>query len=93
MKINDDIRVESIWDQKHGKRFQMLVVNKEPASNFTIRHDIMGREYMKLKLTESDVMQLIQELHKSYQLGSNVLNINPDKTKLKLVTEKDGKDG
>lgn len=93
MKINDDVRVESIWDHKNGKRFQMLVVNKEQDSNFTVHHDTMGRLYVKVKLSETDVMQLIQELHKNYQTGGNVLSLSSDKTKLKLVTGQDGENG
>jgi hypothetical protein len=65
ININDKIRVEAIWDHKHGRRFQIIVVNKERGENFTVHKDVMARDYLKLKLSESDILQLIQELSKS----------------------------
>ena len=65
ININDKIRVEPIWDHTNGRRFQIIVVNREKNQNFTVHKDIMARDYLKLKLSESDIMQLIAELSKS----------------------------
>lgn len=65
VNINDKIRVEPIWDHTNGRRFQVIVVNKERGANFTVHKDTMARDYVKLKLSEADIIQLIQELSKS----------------------------
>jgi hypothetical protein len=65
VNINDKIRVEPIWDHTHGRRFQIIVINKERGQNFTVHKDMMARDYLKLKLSDSDILQLIQELSKS----------------------------
>lgn len=72
MRISDSIRVEPIFDYKHGRRFQILVVNKQTGENFTVHKDMLAREYIKLKLSEADIFQLIQELQK------NLTNIQND---------------
>lgn len=68
MRLTDTLTVEPIYDPKNGRRFQILVVNKEKGQNFTVHHDMMAKEYIKLKLSEADIMKLIQELTK--QIGS-----------------------
>jgi hypothetical protein len=65
MRITDNITVDAIFDYKNGRRFQVLVVNKEPGEKFTTHHDMMGKEYIKLKLSEADIMLMIQELQKN----------------------------
>jgi hypothetical protein len=92
MRINDTLRVEPIFDYKNGRRFQILVVNKEQGQNFTTHHDIMGREYIKLKLSEADIMQLIQELQRNITDPKNdprILEGNFKKNRLKVVSNKE----
>jgi hypothetical protein len=81
VNINDKIRVEPIWDHKHGRRFQFIVVNKEPGENFTTHKDMMARDYLKLKLTDSDILQLIAELKKS--IGS--IDFDPENVKARMA--------
>lgn len=64
-RITDHIHVETIFDYKHGRRFQILITNPEPGSNFTIHKDVMTRDYVKLKLSDADIMKLIQELQRN----------------------------
>lgn len=92
MKISDSIRVEPIFDHKHGRRFQIIVVNKEKNDSFTVQHDLMAREYVKLKLNEAEILQLIEELNKNFQsLQSDpkVLELQARKTRLKVIPGKD----
>lgn len=60
-----NIQVKSIFDYNNGRRFQIIVTNPEPGQNFTVHHDLMSKEYVKLKLSEADIMQLIKELQKN----------------------------
>lgn len=96
MRINDTLRVEPIFDYKNGRRFQILVVNKEPGQNFTTHHDMMGRDYIKLKLSEADIMQLIHELQKNITDPKNdpkIIEGNFRKNRLKVVPNKEDEDG
>lgn len=60
-----NIQVKSIFDYNNGRRFQIIVTNPEPGQNFTVHHDVMSKEYVKLKLSEADILQLITELQKN----------------------------
>lgn len=96
MRINDTLRVEPIFDYKNGRRFQILVVNKEKGQNFTVHHDIMSREYIKLKLSEADIMQLIHELQKNITDPKNdpqIMEGDFRKNRLKIVHNKEDEDG
>jgi hypothetical protein len=87
MKVNDTIRVEPIFDYKHGRRMQVLIVNKDEKL-FTTHHDAMGREYVKIKMTEADIFTLIQELNRQLMATQNkveVLEAEFKRARLKLV--------
>ena len=65
MRISDDIQLDYIFDYDNGRRLQVIAVNKDMKRPlFTVHHDMMGREYIKLKLNQQEIMQLIQELQK-----------------------------
>lgn len=88
--INDKLRVEPIWDHKHGRRFQIIVVNKEKDDLFTVHKDMMGRSYIKLKLTDADVFQLIQEMVKSVNsidFDPKIVEARLGKSFLRIVKE------
>jgi hypothetical protein len=92
MRISDTLTVEPIFDYKNGRRFQILVVNKEKGQNFTTHHDMMGREYIKLKLSEADIMQLIHELQRNITDPKNdpqTLEGNFRRNRLKIVHNKE----
>jgi hypothetical protein len=61
---DDKLRVDPIWDYKHGRRTQIIVVNKSEGELFTSHKDTMTRDYIKLKLSDADIMLLIQKLQK-----------------------------
>lgn len=92
MNINDKIRIEPIWDYKNGRRFQIILVNRVKDENFTVHNDTMARAYVKLKLTDSDVFQLIQELQKSIQsidFDPQIVQARSERTRLKVVKEEE----
>lgn len=80
MKVNDAIHVEPMFDYQNGRRFQILVINKTENELFSTHKDVMGRDYVKLKLSDSDIMQLINQLSK---------NLKTPTTHLKLIEPKD----
>ena len=92
MNINDTLRIEPIFDHKHGRRFQIIIVNKEKNEHFTTHKDIMGRDYLKLKLGDADLIHLIQEL--SRYIGRpdsdpKILEARSKKSRLQLVKDED----
>lgn len=92
MNINDKIRIEPIWDYKNGRRFQIILVNRVKDEHFTVHNDTMARSYVKLKLTDSDVFQLIQELQKSIQsidFDPKIVEARSERTRLKIVKEEE----
>ena len=92
MYIDDEIRLDQIFDYKNGRRFQVIAVNKnKDAPIFTVHNDIMGRQYIKLKLDQKNIMQLIHELKKGLSANSaQVVQINKDSRKPNLrVVPKD----
>lgn len=64
MRITDHIQVTPIFDHKNGRRFQIIVTNPTPEANFTVHRDTMARAYVKLKLSEADILQMVLELQK-----------------------------
>jgi hypothetical protein len=96
MKVNDTLRVEPMFDYKHGRRFKVYIVNKEPGENFTTHYDAMGKEYVKLKLTDADILQIIQELQRNMTNPMNdpkILQTQFAKNRFKVVDSKEESDG
>jgi len=89
--IGDNIRVEPIWDPRlQCRRFQIIIVNKQQNETFTVHKDMMARDYMKLKLTDAEVFQLIQELSKSIQsidFDPKIVQARFGKSHLKVVRD------
>lgn len=96
MKVNESIRVETIFDYKNGRRFQILIVNKIKDDIFTTHKDMMGRDYLKIKLSESDLMVLANEIRKNIILTDKDVKFLEERSrraKLKLVDPEEGSDG
>lgn len=97
MYIDDEIRLDQIFDYKNGRRFQVIAVSKDKNNPlFTVHNDMMGRPYIKLKLNEQNIMKLIQELQKGIMANpAQVVQINKESRKpnLRLVTEDSNNSG
>lgn len=65
MKIADSITVDSIYDLRRGKLAQIILLNRFHEEHFTLATDLMGRQYVKIKLDDVTLLALIQELQKS----------------------------
>ena len=92
---DSSIRVEPVWDSREQcRRFQIIIVNKRKDETFTVHKDMMGRDYAKLKLSDAEVFQLIQELAKSIQsvdFDPKIVQARFGKSHLKVV--RDGGEG
>ena len=86
MYIDDEIRLDQIFDYKNGRRYQIIAVSKDKENPlFTVHNDMMGRPYIKLKLDEQNIMKLIQELSKGVQANpAQVVQFNKDSRKPNL---------
>lgn len=92
-----EIRVEPIFDYKHGRRFQIIAVNKEPNATFTVHKDMMGRDYIKLKLSDADLLRLIDEVRKtmgSMEADPKIAEIRFKKNRFQVIPgeKEDGRD-
>lgn len=75
MQINDEIRLDYIFDYANGRRLQIIAVNKDKNDPlFTVHRDMMGREYIKLKLDQQGIMALIKELQKGMVVPPGQIN-------------------
>ena len=83
MFIDDEIRLDQIFDYKNGRRFQVIAVSKDKKNPlFTVHNDMLGRPYIKLKLNEQNIMKLIQELQKGITANpAQVVQINKNSRK------------
>jgi hypothetical protein len=96
VKISDSITVEKLFDYKNGRRFQILILNKVKDEHYTSHKDMMGRDYIKMKLTEPIMMALLTEIRKNMILSeeeAKLLNKMEKRSKLKLVGPGDESDG
>ena len=97
MYIDDEIRLDQIFDYKNGRRFQIIAVSKDKENPlFTVHNDIMGRPYIKLKLDERNIMKLIQELQRGIVANpAQVVEINKNSRKpnLRLISTDSNNNG
>lgn len=58
MKINDNIRLNFIYDYENGRQVQLVIT--DPA--YSERETLTGKKYIKVNLTDKDIFQIIQAI-------------------------------